>query len=180
MLGAFNTSNDPHLFFFLLRTCRNGRRFNQGGEFNSRVQRFKTWDGSQRVQALAEDWHHRLASKDVASLFGTIVRSPPKRVTFSILTRPTRPGSGAVTPGRSTSASYSSGSANSKATTCSRSTASSAMTTGLKFPADLCNSPLLLDNGVNTFDLLHGREPRLVTDSLYIKRRATPIDVSCD
>ena len=32
---AFNDSKNPHLFFFLLRTCRFGHvRFNQAGEFN--------------------------------------------------------------------------------------------------------------------------------------------------
>jgi DNA adenine methylase len=32
----FNETQNPHLFFFLLRTCRNGLiRFNRGGEFNS-------------------------------------------------------------------------------------------------------------------------------------------------
>ena len=63
---AFNNSNDPHLFFFLLRTCRNGLvRFNRDGEFNSGFHGNRPGMAPKTVRALVEDWGRRLASKDV-------------------------------------------------------------------------------------------------------------------
>ena len=50
----------------------------------------------------------------------------------------------------------------------------------LEVPADLFDRHRFLLNGDNPFDHLDGRTPRLVTESLYIKRRATSNGASSD
>ena len=63
---AFNESHDPHLFFFLLRTCRNGLvRFNRDGEFNSGFHGARPGMAPETVRLIVEDWGRRLSSKDV-------------------------------------------------------------------------------------------------------------------
>ncbi len=44
----------------------------------------------------------------------------------------------------------------------------------LDVPRDLYDEHLLIENGENWIDRLAGREPRQVSESLYIKRRSTP------
>ncbi len=63
---AFNNSNDPHLFFLLLRTCRTGHvRFNRAGEFNGGFHEANLGMDPETVKTLVEEWSRRLAKKDV-------------------------------------------------------------------------------------------------------------------
>jgi DNA adenine methylase len=63
---SFNESHDPHLFFFLLRTCRNGLvRFNEDGDFNSAFRGNRPGMDPETVRTLVEDWASRLSSKNV-------------------------------------------------------------------------------------------------------------------
>lgn len=62
----FNRTGDPRLFFFLLRTCRNGLvRFNQDGEFNSAFHGDRPGMDPQAVERLIGDWVSRLRGRDV-------------------------------------------------------------------------------------------------------------------
>ncbi len=61
-----SSTNLQHIFF-LLRTCRAGHvRFNQANEFNGSLLGARPGMATERVQALAQNWHRRLALKDVS------------------------------------------------------------------------------------------------------------------
>ena len=62
----FNQSQDPHLFFFLLRTCRIGLvRFNHAGEFNASLHGARPGMAPETVRLILETWGRRLSAKDV-------------------------------------------------------------------------------------------------------------------
>lgn len=64
--NTFNHSNDPALFFFLLRTCRNGLvRFNQAGEFTAAYHHGRDGIKPERVKGVIEDWNRTLNEHDV-------------------------------------------------------------------------------------------------------------------
>lgn len=62
----FNECGDPCLFFFLLRTCRNGLvRFNQKGEFTANFHHGRKGMRPENVKAVVEDWSRKLRENDV-------------------------------------------------------------------------------------------------------------------
>lgn len=64
--AKFNQSCDPCLFFFLLRTCRNGLvRFNRKGEFTANFHHGRKGMSPQNVKAVIEDWSRKLHDHDV-------------------------------------------------------------------------------------------------------------------
>ena len=88
---AFNESHDPHLFFFLLRTCRNGLvRFNRDGEFNSGFHGARPGMDPETVRLIVEDWGRRLSSKDVRFSVRDYRQVTTKRVTSCTSIRRTK------------------------------------------------------------------------------------------
>lgn len=62
----FNETSDPCLFFFLLRTCRNGLvRFNKAGEFTSGFHHCRKGMHPEMVKSVVEDWSQKLRQHDV-------------------------------------------------------------------------------------------------------------------
>ena len=62
----FNETGDPTLFFFLLRTCRNGLvRFNTSGKFTSAFHHGRNGMNPDRVRSVIEDWSRKLQEADV-------------------------------------------------------------------------------------------------------------------
>lgn len=62
----FNESRCPALFFFLLRTCRNGLiRFNQKGEFTAAFHHGRTGMKTETVRRIILDWSNILRQYDV-------------------------------------------------------------------------------------------------------------------
>lgn len=62
----FNESGSPTLFFFLLRTCRNGLiRFNQQGEFTAAFHHGRTGMKPDTVRRIILDWSTTLRQHDV-------------------------------------------------------------------------------------------------------------------
>jgi len=62
----FNEAGDPCLFFFLLRTCRNGLvRFNRRGEFTANFHHGRKGMRPDNVKAVIEDWSGKLRDHDV-------------------------------------------------------------------------------------------------------------------
>lgn len=167
---AFNESNDPHLFFFLLRTCRNGLvRFNRDGEFNSGFHGNRPGMNPRKVTALVEEWGRRLASKDVrfsvrdyravVAQRGDLLYLDPPYLTehdeyyFGMIDFDEFFGWLRQQQGdHLLSLNGFSGDDDRR----------------LKVPTELYDDHRLLDIG---FDRLNRRTPRLVTESLYIKRR---------
>jgi len=63
---AFNDSGNPALFFFLLRTCRNGLiRFNESGQFTSAFHHGRNGMTPNQVKGVVEDWATKLREHDV-------------------------------------------------------------------------------------------------------------------
>ncbi|MEZ6048763.1 MAG: Dam family site-specific DNA-(adenine-N6)-methyltransferase [Planctomycetaceae bacterium] len=62
----FNETGNPCLFFFLLRTCRNGLvRFNQRGQFTANLHHGRSGMRPENVKAVVEDWSQKLREHDV-------------------------------------------------------------------------------------------------------------------
>ena len=62
----FNATQDPCLFFFLIRTCRNGMpRFNQRGEFTTACHHGVNGSHPDKVERVVRWWHERLCDVDV-------------------------------------------------------------------------------------------------------------------
>ena len=170
---AFNESHDPHLFFFLLRTCRNGLvRFNRDGEFNSGFHGARPGMDPETVRLIVEDWGRRLSSKDVRFSVRDYRQVTTQEGDLLYLDPPYDAREGYYYSGK-----FDFGelfgwlrkqqgdhllSLNGFLGDDDR---------RLEVPADLYDRHRLLDNGNNPFDRLDGRLPRLVTESLYIKRR---------
>ncbi len=63
--AAFNKTQDPCMFFWLLRTCRNGLvRFNKNGQFTTGFHYGRSGVEPQEVHALLQRWAERLAGRD--------------------------------------------------------------------------------------------------------------------
>ena len=172
----FNRKNDPYLFFFLLRTCRNGLvRFNGDGEFNSGFHGARPGMDPKTVEAVLADWWRRLG------------RMPVRFAVQDYREVTTAPGDLLYLdpPYLNEDGQYYSGmidfpeffgwlrgqrgdyllSLNGFLGDVDRTVA---------VPGDLYDEHLLLDNGVSTFDRLNGEEAPPVTDSLYIRRGRRP------
>ena len=62
----FNDCGDPALFFFLLRTCRNGLvRFNESGRFTSAFHHGRNGMTPNQVKGVVEDWATKLREHNV-------------------------------------------------------------------------------------------------------------------
>jgi len=62
----FNETGDPCLFFFLLRTCRNGMvRFNKAGQFSTGFHHGRRGMRPEKVKSVVEDWSRKLRQHDV-------------------------------------------------------------------------------------------------------------------
>ena len=171
---ALNDSNDPYLFFFLLRTCRNGLvRFNRDGEFNAGFHGARPGMKPKTVKALVEDWGRRLASKDVRFSGRDYREVVAQQGDLLYLDPPYRTKDGEYYFGmidfdeffgwlRQQQGDH----------VLSLNGFLGDDDRRLKVPTELYDRHRLLDNG---FDRLNRRTPRLVTESLYIKRRSRPL-----
>jgi DNA adenine methylase len=171
---AFNESQNPHLFFFLLRTCRDGlTKFNQAGEFNGSFHPLNLGMAPERVKPLAEAWHRRLISKDISFSARDYRQVTTKPGDVLYLDPPYETGEGRYYTGsfdfgelfgwlRKQQCDY----------FLSLNGFLGDEDRRLKVPADLYDRHRLLENGYSPLDHLYGRKPRLVTDSFYVKRKA--------
>jgi len=172
----FNRTGDPRLFFFLLRTCRNGLvRFNRRGEFNTGFHAARPGMEPETVEAVLADWWRRLGRvpvrfavrdyREVSTAPGDLLYLDP--------------------PYFNEDGQYYSGmidfpeffgwlrgqrgdfllSLNGFLGDEDRTVA---------VPGDLYDEHLLLDNGVSPFDRLNGEAALPLTDSLYIRRGRRP------
>ena len=168
----FNRTHDPHLFFFLLRTCRNGLvRFNRDGEFNSGFHGTRPGMTPQTVEAMLADWWRRLGSREVhfavrdyrevsTGVGDLIYLDPPYaskdgryyigRIDFPELFDWLRGQRGDYL--------------------LSLTGFLGDVDRTIAVPGDLYDERLLLDNGVSTFGRLNGEAALPMTDSLYIMR----------
>ena len=169
----FNRRPHPHLFFFLLRTCRNGLvRFNQQGGFNAGFHQGRPGMEPGAVEVVLDDWRRRLADKLVwfsvrdyretnAEAGDVLYLDPPYQtrgggyysgmIDFGVFFRWLRGQRGDHFLSLN-------GSIDGRDRT-------------VDVPADLYDEHLLLDNGVSTFDRLRGAGRLPVRDSLYVKLR---------
>jgi DNA adenine methylase len=171
----FNESQNPHLFFFLLRTCRFGHvRFNQAGKFNGSFHPANLGMAPERVQLLAETWHRRLASKNVTFYARDYRGISTTAGDVLYLDPPYQTGNARYYRGRFNYGEF---------FDWLRSQQGDHFLSlngflgdddrRLEVAADLYDRHRLLANGENPFDRLDGRSRRLVTESLYIKSRSS-------
>jgi DNA adenine methylase len=179
MRREFNLSNDPHLLFFLLRTCRAGHvRFNQAGDFNGSLLGARPGMAPERVQALALNWHRRLALKDVSFSVRDYRQITTTEGDLLYLDPPYETGEGRHYSGKIDFGELFGWLRKQKSDhLLSLNGFVGDENRMLDVPADLYDRHRLLDNGDDPFDRLEGRLPRLVTESLYIKRRF-PVQVA--
>jgi DNA adenine methylase len=171
---TFNETQNPYLFFFLLRTCRFGRiRFNQAGKFNGCFHPSNLGMAPERVRTLAQTWHRRLASKDISLSARDYrqVTTQPGDVLY--LDPPYETGGGRYYPGTIDFGDLFAWLSNQQ---CDHFLSLNGFLGDddrrLNVPAQLYDRHRLLDNGYNPLDHIYGRKPRLVTDSFYVKRKA--------
>lgn len=170
----FNTVNDPYLFFFLLRTSRNGLvRFNRNGEFNTGYRGDNPGMAPETVESLVEGWGARLRRRDVrfavrdyrevASEAGDLLYLDPpystegRRYYDGMIDFPAF-------------FDWLRGQRGDYLLSLNGFLGQEDRTVAV--PRDLYDEHLLLDNGTNPFDRLSGRVARPVSDSLYIGRRS--------
>lgn len=171
----FNQSQNPHLFFFLLRTCRNGLvRFNQDGGFNSAFHGDRPGMDPITVGKIVRDWQRRLASKDVTFSVQDYRHITVQEGDLLYLDPPYKNEDGKYYYGtfdldeffgwlRVQPCDYLF-SLNGYLGDQDRTVA---------VPADLYDEHTLLDNGVSSFDRLNDDDALPVRDSLYIRRRGS-------
>ena len=169
--ARFNRTGDPYLFFFLLRTSRNGLvRFNRAGDFNTGFHGDRPGMDPETVESVLGDWWRRLGRipvsfavrdyREVSTAPGDLLYLDP--------------------PYLNEDGQYYSGmiefpeffgwlrgqrcdyllSLNGYLGDEDRTVA---------VPGDLYDEHLLLDNGVSPFDRLNGMAAPLMSDSLYIR-----------
>lgn len=168
----FNRTGDPYLFFFLLRTCRNGLvRFNRDGLFNSGFHGARPGMDPETVEAVLADWWRRLGTRpvrfavrdyrEVASGAGDLLYLDPPYLNedgqyySGIIDFPEF--FGWLRGQRGDSLLSLNGFLGDEDRT-------------VAVPGDLYDEHLLLDNGVSPFDRLNGEAALPMTDSLYIRR----------
>ena len=172
----FNRSNDPYLFFFLLRTCRNGLvRFNRDGEFNSGFHGARPGMAPEFVEAILADWWRRLGRmevhfavrdyREVSTGAGDLIYLDPP-----YLNEDGQYYSGMIDfPAffgwlRSQRGDY----------LLSLNGFLGDLDRTVAVPGDLYDVHLFLENGVSPFDRLNGEAAPPMTDSLYIMRGRRP------
>jgi len=129
----------------------------------------------EKVQALAEDWYHRLASKDVCFSVRDYREITTKAGDLLYIDPPYESGEWRYYSGKLDFGELFAWLREQQGDhLLSLNGFLGDDDRRLEVPADLYDRHRLLDNGVNPFDRLDGRMPRLVTESLYIKRRGAP------
>lgn len=170
---AFNSVNDPYLFFFLLRTCRNGLiRFNRDGEFNTGFHGKRPGMDPETVEALLADWWRRLGKVPVSFAVRDYreVASGAKDLLY--LDPPYQNEDGQYYSGMIDFPEFF-GWLRGQRGDCLLSLNGflGDVDRTVAVPSDLYDEHLLLDNGVSPFDRLNGEAASLMSDSLYIRRR---------
>jgi DNA adenine methylase len=172
----FNRTGDPYLFFFLLRTCRNGLvRFNRRGEFNTGFHRARPGMEPETVEAVLADWWRRLGRvpvrfavrdyREVSTAPGDLLYLDP--------------------PYLNQDGQYYGGMIDFpeffgwlRGQRCGHLLSLNGFLGDedrtVAVPGDLYDEHLLLDNGISPFDRLNGGAALPLADSLYIKRSRRP------
>jgi len=170
----FNTVNDPYLFFFLLRTCRNGLvRFNRDGRFNSGFHGARPGMDPETVEALVGEWGSRLRGRDVRFAVRDYRQVRTEEGDLLYLDPPYQTEDGQYYGGGIDFPEFFGwlrGQRGDYLLSLNGFLGDEDRTVAV--PGDLYDERLLLDNGVSTFDRLNGESALPVTDSLYIKRRS--------
>ena len=173
----FNRTGDPYLFFFLLRTCRNGLvRFNRDGQFNSGFHGARPGMDPETVEAILADWWRRLGTRQVRFAVRDYREIATGAGDLIYLDPPYKNEDGQYYGGmidfpeffgwlrgqRGDSLLSLNGFLGDKDRT-------------VAVPGDLYDEHLLLHNGISPFDRLNGEAALPMTDSLYIRRwRSSP------
>ena len=170
----FNESGSPVLYFFLLRTCRNGLiRFNQKGEFTAGFHHGRSGMKPETVRRIILDWSTELKNYDVrfyhrnyqriqASGGDLLYLDPPYRISprfilysgpfdFEIFFRWLR----------KQSSDY----------LLSLNGFSGENDIRVDVPVDLYDEHLLIDSGSSSLRKLNGNEGGALRDSLYVSRK---------
>jgi len=172
----FNAVNDPYLFFFLLRTCRNGLiRFNRRGEFNAGFHGARPGMEPETVEAVLADWWRRLGRVPVRFAVRDYreVSTAPGDLLY--LDPPYLNEDGQYYGGMIDFPEFFGwlrGQRGDHLLSLNGFLGDEDRTVAV--PDDLYDEHLLLDNGVSPFDRLNGGAALSLTDSLYIRRSRRP------
>lgn len=172
----FNRTGDPYLFFFLLRTCRNGlTRFNRAGEFNTGFHGARPGMEPETVEAVLGDWWRRLGRLPVrfAVRDYRAVSTAPGDLLY--LDPPYLNEDGQFYGGMIDFPEFFGwlrGQRGDYLLSLNGFLGDEDRTVAV--PGDLYDEHLLLDNGVSPFDRLNGEAALPLLDSLYIKRGRRP------
>lgn len=172
----FNRAGDLYLFFFLLRTCRNGLvRFSQKGEFNSAFHGARPGMDPETVETILTDWWCRLGSREVRFAVRDYreVSTAPGDLLY--LDPPYRSEDGQYYSGMIDFPEFF-GWLGGQRGGCLLSLNGflGDRDRTVAVPSDLYDEHLLLDNGVSPFDRLNGEAALPLIDSLYIRRGRRP------
>jgi len=168
----FNRTGDPYLFFFLLRTCRNGLvRFNRRGEFNTGFHGARPGMEPETVEAVLADWWRRLGRVPVRFAVRDYreVSTAPGDLLY--LDPPYLNEGGQYYGGMIDFPEFFGwlrGQRGDHLLSLNGFLGDEDRTVAV--PDDLYDEHLLLDNGVSPFDRLNGKAALPLTDSLYIRR----------
>jgi DNA adenine methylase len=170
----FNETGSPALFFFLLRTCRNGLiRFNRKGEFTAAFHYGRSGMQPETVRRIILDWSTTLRQHDVrfyhrnyqrvqASEGDLIYLDPPYRIsTRFILYNGPFDFDKFFRWLRKQSSDY----------LLSLNGYSGEDDIRVDVPTDLYGEHLLIDSGISSLRRLNGNEGRALRDSLYVSRK---------
>ncbi len=170
----FNTANDPYLFFFLLRTCRNGLvRFNRDGEFNSAFHGDRPGMDPKTVEALIGDWGRRLRERDVRFSVRDYRQVATAEGDLLYLDPPYLNEDGQYYSGMIDFPEFFGwlrGQRGGYLLSLNGFLGDEDRTVDV--PGDLYDEHLLLDNGLSPYERLNGNAAPPVSDSLYIRRRS--------
>ncbi|WP_165252049.1 Dam family site-specific DNA-(adenine-N6)-methyltransferase [Paludisphaera soli] len=169
----FNRRPHPYLFFFLLRTCRNGLvRFNRRGDFNAGFHQGRPGMSPESVEAVLDDWRRRLADRPVRFSVRDYRETNAEAGDVLYLDPPYQTRGGGYYSGMIDFGAFFAwlqGQRGDHFLSLNGSIDGRDRTVAV--PADLYDDHFLLDNGVSTFDRLLGTGSLPVRDSLYVKRR---------
>jgi DNA adenine methylase len=172
----FNRTGDPYLFFFLLRTCRNGLvRFNRDGYFNSGFHGARPGMDPETVGAVLAGWWRRLGRQPVRFAVRDYreVSSAPGDLVY--LDPPYRNEDGKYYSGMIDFPEFFAWLRGQRGDhLLSLNGTLGGVDRTVAVPGDLYDEHLLLDNGVSPFDRLNGEAALPMTDSLYIRRVRQP------
>ena len=170
----FNESGSPALFFFLLRTCRNGLiRFNQKGEFTAAFHHGRAGMKPDTVRRIILDWSTKLRQYDVRFYCRNYQRVQSSDGDLMYLDPPYR-----ISPRfilysgpfdfekffrwlRRQSSDY----------LISLNGFSGDQDRRVDVPSDLYDEHLLVDSGTSSLRKLNGNDSGALRDSLYISRK---------